>query len=90
MKVILICSVEYLGDTVIAGKFQKFPKQMMFAEIAAVFRIAADCLLLQFINIKDFMNGTNFFCYSCRCLQITRRMQPCLKCYCVNFCAVFC
>ena len=26
MKVILICSVEYLGDTVIAGKFQKFPK----------------------------------------------------------------
>ena len=42
------------------------------------------------INIKDFMNGTDFFCYSCRCLQITRRMQPCLKGYCINLCSIFC
>lgn len=50
MKVILICSVEYLGDTVIAGKFQKLPKEIVLTEIAAVFRIVTDCLLLQLIN----------------------------------------
>lgn len=64
MKVILICSVEYLGDTVIAGKFQKLPKEIVLTEIAAVFRIVTDCLLLQLINKKDLMNSANLLCYS--------------------------
>ena len=49
----------YLGDTVIAGKFQKLPKEIVLTEIAAVFRIVTDCLLLQLINKKDLMNSAN-------------------------------
>ena len=75
MKVILICSVEYLGDTVIAGKFQKLPKEIVLTEIAAVFRIVTDCLLLQLINKKDLMNSANLLCYSCRCLQVARLLH---------------